>query len=271
MQEEVLSQLNPVYYKGDLTLCDSWWHFEKILVRYDRIYFIVEGECVIEVNGVRHIAKPGQLFYLPSGSRQTLFTQPVKTVKKYWLHCKLACEGRELSDLIALPYYIDVEEREMVEELFLRILARDQALSLSDKLEQKADILYLMSYYIRAAHSTQLSADHDSRIAYIISYIEKNLQRHITLAELSQILHFHPSYFIRYFKAATGLTPTAFINDRRITLAQRLLLDETLSVQEVAAGAGFQSLHYFSRCFQRRTGMNPSKYRDIAIHRHRAK
>lgn len=271
MEEKIISHVNPVYFKGDLSLCDKNWHFHNILIDYVRIYYIIEGECVIEVNGVRHKAKPNQLFLLPSGSVQSLYTEENKTVKKYWLHCELPCKDEDFSNLLNLPTFIDVDEPDFVESTFQNILACEEGLSLAAKLEQKAEILKLLSYFLTKADSSKINVEHDKKISYIISYIEKNLHRQITLEELSSLLHLHKNYFLRYFKAATGFTPTAFINDRRIKLAQKLLLDETKSISEVSVLTGFKDPCYFSRYFKKKTGMHPTFYRDVAMWRHSVK
>ncbi len=271
MEGTIISDVNPVYFKGDLSLCDENWHFHNILIDYVRIYYIIEGECAIEVDGVYHKAKPKQLFLLPSGSVQSLYTEENKTVKKYWLHCALPCKEKDFSNLLNLPIFIDVDEPDFVESTFQNILACENGLSLAAKLEQKAEILKLLSYFLTKADTSKINVEHDKKISYIISYIEKNLHRQISLEELSSLLHLHKNYFVRYFKAATGFTPNAFINDRRIKLAQKLLLDENISIGDVSTLTGFKDPCYFSRYFKKKTGMHPTLYRDVAMWRHSVK
>ncbi len=242
----------------------------SVLINYDRFYFIAEGECVIEVNGVKNIAKRGQLFFLPVGSEQTLYTEDSKTVKKYWFHCSLPCGDKDFSELCELPLFINVEDFDFIESLFQGILALENDISLSAKLQQKAEILRLLSFYMSATNNSEVSVEHDVKISYIVSYIEQNLHREITLAELSSLVHFHPAYFIRYFKASVGKTPVSYINERRIKQAQSLLLSENETIQSISRKTGFQSPYYFSRFFKKKTGMSPTEYRNVAIKRHRA-
>lgn len=271
MQTQDLLSVSPVFYKGALTLCSDWWHFDSVLINYDRFYFIVEGECVIDVNGVKNIAKRGQLFFLPVGSEQTLYTEDGKTVKKYWFHCSLPCKEKDFSEICELPLYIEVEDFDFIEGIFQGILALENDMSLSAKLQQKAEILKLLAYYTSAAKNSEVSVEHDVKISYILSYIEQNLYREIPLEELSALVHFHPAYFIRYFKASVGKPPISYINERRTKLAQSLLLSESETVQSISRKTGFQSPYYFSRFFKKKTGMSPTEYRNVAIKRHRAK
>ncbi|MBQ4082248.1 MAG: AraC family transcriptional regulator [Clostridia bacterium] len=271
MQSELLSNVNPIYYKGDLSLCDHNWHYERIVAGCDQLYYIIEGECVIEVNGIRHTATPGQLFFLPSHSTRTLYTENGKTVRKYWLHCSLPCGEKTFFDLINLPFFIEVADPELVESLFKSILAKGTDVSLMGKLEQKADILRLLAYYIHSSGASRASVAHDGKISYIIGYIEKNLTQPLTLESLSEMLHFNPSYFIRYFKAETGFTPMSYINHQRVLLAQRLLLDAKIPVQDVGVRAGFPNPYYFSRYFKKKTGFSPTEYRSYAVRTYKTK
>lgn len=265
-----LSGVNPLFLKGGFTTCDNNWSYDNIWVGYNRFYFIMEGECVIEINGIHHVAKPGNLFFLPAGSHQTLYVEGEKTMKKYWLHCSLPCGEQDFSELLNLPHFMTVTDTDYVESLFKSILARAKISSLAEQLEQKASLLKLISYYIGNADSSRIAADYDPKITYIISYIEQNLSRQITLSELSDLLHYHPNYFVRYFKGATGYTPMAFIHNRRISRAQKLLLNEKLSIHEISLQTGFQDSPYFSRCFKKKTGFKPLEYRNISLHKHTA-
>ena len=144
MNDAILLKVVPEFFKGALTLCDDWWHYDNILVGYDRFYYIVEGECIIEINGVRHVAREGQLYFLPDGSTQTLYTEEGKTVKKYWIHCRLRCDEKAFSSFLKLPFFVEVDSPQVVEQIFQNILSRSGDETLSAKLEQNAEILKLL-------------------------------------------------------------------------------------------------------------------------------
>ena len=269
MQNDLISNVNPIYYKGDLSICDKNWRYDNIVSGCDQLYYIIDGECIIEINGIHHVARAGQMFFLPSHSTRTLYTEKNKTVKKYWLHCSLSCGNKNFSDLIKLPFFIDIEDKKLVENLFKSILVKSRDTSLTGKLEQKSDILKLLAYYVQKSGNSPNAFEQDSKISYIINYIEKNLTKPIALKDLSDMLHFHPSYFIRYFKAATGFTPMAYINNQRVILAQKLLLDVKIPIQDVGTKSGFTDLFYFSRYFKKKTGFSPTDYRHYAVNVHK--
>lgn len=70
----------------------------------------------------------------------------------------------------------------------------------------------------------------------------------------------------RRFKAATGNTLIAHIQNLRIEEAKRLLETTTLAADDVAARAGYENLAFFRRLFKRSTGMTPAEYRRMFSH-----
>ncbi len=70
-----------------------------------------------------------------------------------------------------------------------------------------------------------------------------------------------PSYLFRLFKKKMGVTPMRYRNLVRIDKAKLLLLDRTLTIEEVAERVGFEDAKYFARVFKKETGASPSAFR----------
>ncbi len=71
------------------------------------------------------------------------------------------------------------------------------------------------------------------------------------------------STLFRHFRAAYGISPKQYIERRRFRKACALLRETSLSVNEVAATCGFLDACYFSRAFQKRFGVPPSRWRTL--------
>lgn len=92
-------------------------------------------------------------------------------------------------------------------------------------------------------------------------HIDDNLSQHLDLAECSKITYLSISQTIRNFRAAYGVTPYEYLNQRRISTAKLLLTNSTLSIEEIAAQTGFPDRNYFSKYFKRKVGKSPSQFR----------
>ena len=93
-----------------------------------------------------------------------------------------------------------------------------------------------------------------------LEYIEANLSRDITLAEIAGAAALSPYHFSRSFKAAMGTTPVRYVWHRRVELAKRLLRT-TMTLVDVAAAAGFGSQSSFTTAFRQATGATPAAWR----------
>ncbi len=95
----------------------------------------------------------------------------------------------------------------------------------------------------------------------ILFFMKENLHRELRMTELAKRFYLSPSGLIYVVRQATGKTPGECLADFRIEEAQRLLLDETLPIAEIARLCGFQNQYYFSNVFKKKKGMSPTAYR----------
>lgn len=66
----------------------------------------------------------------------------------------------------------------------------------------------------------------------------------------------------RKVKALTGKTPAEVLREMRMQKAYSLLKQTDKTISEVAAEVGFAIPHYFSACFKKQFGINPTELRD---------
>jgi AraC family transcriptional regulator len=96
----------------------------------------------------------------------------------------------------------------------------------------------------------------------VTEFIEENLERDLSLAEIAEIADLSPFHFARAFKQATGSTPIQFLTRRRIDLAKRLLVESEAPIVEVGLRAGFKNQSHFTTLFRKVTAMTPKAYRN---------
>lgn len=83
----------------------------------------------------------------------------------------------------------------------------------------------------------------------------------ITLQDIGACTQYNPDYAGKLFRRETGMTVIEYVNHLRINKAQSLLLDESLTMAEIAEKCGFQSVNYFSMVTRKITGMAPRQLR----------
>ena len=108
--------------------------------------------------------------------------------------------------------------------------------------------------------SYALSAVDLARINRVYAYVIANYTQEVHLDEVAHLANMTETAFCRYFKQATHLTYTDFVNQYRVRYAQKLLL-QGKNVSESCVESGFENLSYFTRLFKRRVGISPSTFK----------
>lgn len=101
----------------------------------------------------------------------------------------------------------------------------------------------------------------DPLIENIKNYIRENQAYGISVEDLAAAFNYAPKYLGRLFKSKTGQTVTEYGNRLKIRQAESLLAETDLSIERIAARAGFNSGTYFDRVFRKITGLSPQMYR----------
>lgn len=124
-----------------------------------------------------------------------------------------------------------------------------------------ATLLRLYEHGVKSAAPDHRLIISPASVVRAKEYVAAHLARPITLDDLSGLAGYSRFHFARGFRAATGLPPYAYISRERIALACRLLADDNLPVNAVAAAAGFSSHAQFASRFRQLTGLSPSAFR----------
>ncbi len=95
----------------------------------------------------------------------------------------------------------------------------------------------------------------------IIEYLKQNVDKSVTLEDISGRFSYSLSSIKRIFKEETGCSIISYLNNLRMSRAKELLLRSDASIGHIAFALGFSSVYYFSIAFKKKWGMSPSKYR----------
>nr|WP_245577695.1 AraC family transcriptional regulator [Actinoplanes globisporus] len=86
--------------------------------------------------------------------------------------------------------------------------------------------------------------------------IEQHVVAGISLSEAAGLLHFHPAYLVRSFRAEFGMSPHQYLISRRVDVARHLILAGR-PLSAVAAESGFYDQPHLIRHFRRILGVSP--------------
>jgi len=108
-----------------------------------------------------------------------------------------------------------------------------------------------------------LREEYTFRINRVLDYIERNIDKTLSLAKLADVASFSRFHFHRIFAAMVGETTNQFIQRLRINKAAGQLAGyPNKSITAIALDCGFSGSATFARAFRDRHGMSASEWRD---------
>lgn len=131
----------------------------------------------------------------------------------------------------------------------------------ADPLQKQGAAIAFFSNLQQALHpsATVLRESH-AKLERAVEYINDRYPQSIKLADLCQESGLSPSYLIRAFKERYGMTPHAYLINRRVQYC-RAQLRRGRAIAAVALEAGFADQAHLQRSFKQLLAATPGQYR----------
>lgn len=97
----------------------------------------------------------------------------------------------------------------------------------------------------------------------IFSYINTNYMEDISLDTIANVAGFSKYHFSRLFRQFTDMSFYDYLNQRRVKEAEKLLLNPSLSITEIALRSGFSSISTFNRVFKQFKECTPTEFKNL--------
>ncbi len=116
-------------------------------------------------------------------------------------------------------------------------------------------------YLSEARFLEDIPDEFNTRMSSIHEFISTEYARKIYLQELADLVNMTEQSFSRFFRKMMGRPFFTFLNEYRINMASRMLIDTDKSVAEIAYACGYESLPFFHKQFKKFQQETPMGYR----------
>ncbi len=220
------------------------------------LFYVVRESETFYLDTVKTAPAGSFVIFAPHEKQHHIYTGN-KTAEFYYVHFK--CETLPISLSTSTVYTIS-ENREAC-DIFEDILSLTLA---KQPFYEKLCIYKLLYLFVllerQVLYENYPEKENFERIAQALSHMNRNYSANFTLEDYASMCALSKFHFLRLFEKAVGTTPARYRNNIRLESARDLILEEKLSLEEVASTLGFSSLSYFSSAFKKKYGLSPKQY-----------
>jgi len=244
-------------------------------LQHHEIIFVCEGNGHIVIGENRYAMKKGMLFYIPPGVQLTIEPRAQNPEHYMTVHFSGSRMVLDSDGIWRCQENIKTLHQQSAQKITDYTIAADLFEKLLDTWNDKepgyefvAGTLLRQLLVLISLNNRNQSKNHaiSLKIDQIIEYMCQNINRKITLEELSGIARLSTFYLSRTFKAATGYPIIMYFNKMKIDKAKELLIEDDKKVKEVAYELGYTNEFYFSRIFKKIEGLSPKEFHSKNVH-----
>lgn len=233
------------------------------------LFYTLGGRGRLRYRGCEWDLLPGQACIIDCFEYQYYATASEEPWEFKWVHIGGDMVGEYESRInqgsLRLAALAEPCKTEAALDGILRLL-RDKADVLADVKICEALTVALTELASSGSGHGERSSLHRQEALAAMRYIRENYSRITGIDEIICRTHISKYYFLRQFKAHTGLGLYEYLNNYRIDMAKRLLKDERCKVGGAAHSVGFNDVNCFIRYFKKVTGVTPAIYQKYYLY-----
>lgn len=232
-------------------------HYDQDLIHHDHVHtqlvFGLQGQLEFEIESRGDCVMPQILAVVPAGMAH-------------------ACSSRQGSQCLVLDIAEDIpalDHQEAIQKFLLQPfylnldIRQNQLLHwLLDSLEDDPRLVVQGIWLMLASLSRTTNAPSPVLpLAQLNRFLDRHRAHPVQIDDIAHSCGLSSTQLSARFVRDTGLTPMAYVRQRRLSQAYDMLLNTTLAVGTIAAQVGYESQSAFTAAFSRQYAMTPRRLR----------
>lgn len=222
------------------------------------VEYIISGTGYVECENAIYTVNAGDMYILQPYSNHKYYSDKLNPYQKIWFNSN----GILLSELLRI-YGISgkiIFKSANGYDYMNKILKICENKTLTgDEINTRtaAVALELIAFLAENDHKNTPK----SEAVILKQYIDMNIEKNVTIDELSKQIFRSKSQTMRIFKNAYGHSPYDYLLSQRLLRANSFLQNTNIPIKDISQRLGFCDEHYFSNLYKKKTGMSPSDFR----------
>lgn len=232
--------------------CEWFYHFHK---NYELVY-VLNGEVELTLNGSQILLKENDFALIFPNEFHSYHTPDNSYVWIGVFSADFIGEFAKLTDTKRAKTPVFACEPQ-IREFLINYLITDTT---PDIFILKSALYAVCREFLQKA-SLYDAQKEKSFIYDVISYMEHNFQKEISLMTIAEALGYEYHYLSRQFHHHFHMNFKQLLNIYRADFARDQLIHTDASITDIAHASGFQTVRTFNRVFFDQTGVTPSEFK----------
>ena len=229
------------------------WNWETPSPPYSRLYYILDGNMELTVDGKLCTLSSGNVYLIPTAhSVQHVALEPNTHL---YFHINLFDFANQ--DVLAFCEMGNGFARPQIEEL-ARLYKSENAL---DHFRLKQEILSDVLRFLELSDCQPEKKQYSPHVQKAVEYIKGHLSAKLSVQRVCRELFISKSTLNRCFQSELGRSVGDYIDMLVLEQAKTLLSTTVCSLSQISDRLGFCDQFYFSRKFKAAFGETPFEYR----------
>lgn len=227
----------------------------------DCIAYVLEGHAVYRFQDYEFEVKKGDLFVVTFASQYSIYSSP--EYELWFADCMFENRTGSTYNSCVLP----IANKQELEKYVMELMKMSKHWSMHNPAMRMRAISLIYGMF-----SCMLFSGEER-------YIGNNAKDRLKIAEkriidgyadpdfecntLGSMIGMSEVHFRRLFLRMYGVTPKQYLISYRMNVAKSLLAQGEISIAEIAARIGYNSVCYFSRAFKKECGVSPTEFKSM--------
>lgn len=284
-----LNQISPYIRVAMDSVIETPWTIEERMIWDYELLFLMEGHLEVRVDEVIYEGHPGDVFFFKPGQRHAIRSLGTQTIRQPHVHFDLNTlpDSQEITvsfksidqmnekeqgwfrkDLFSSPPYLipnhcRPRDSAHLERVLFELIREHETKPPYYEFRVKSAMLDLLAILLREQYYGG-KTNKEGQIEFlseIRTYIDRHVNRNVTLEELSEKFHVSKFHLIHLFKTMFQMTPIQYHQHIRMERAKNSIQFSNTPLSQIAEQLGFTNIHTFSRAFKTVMGKSPSHFR----------
>jgi AraC-like DNA-binding protein len=231
-----------------------------------QIVYITRGQGTFNAEGITYAVNPGSMLLILPGMRH--YYKPVFEVgwHEYWVgfngsfFMKLVREGILSKEHPLFEMGLHEQYLNIFDHIFEEVRAQRPLY----QFKAGVNVMMLLGEILSHERRKEQPSYYQKIVEKAKYLMEFNVYGAINLSSIAEQIGISTSRLNEIFKTYTAMTPYQYYIHIKILKAEQLLEHPDASVKEAAFRLGFEDPYYFSRLFKNKTGVTPSRWKQIS-------